>query len=588
MLAKAAKGKIQGLLVAMRDGKASAIKGMMASVDMLFMVGCPGEKHRPSSEAQFYTPEELADALSHLINLYHCEIEPLSNSILDEGLMSQDAYLNMLIDAAHIRAFNEAEILVDRLDYHVSFDKRENAVYVSAPTPELEKAYKSGYILNYMQQLISQQRGESVEAISLHDMGQKLYEKLGERLVHFKKEPTPRYVFEIPLVEPLQKILTKDGIFREELILLEATTRALMTDVSSLLAFEILQGITISDLLKVHRLFNLIRWYQAAHLKKLLPKAFGPVTQSLVPSFTFAMLKEIIAFAVEEEKAAQIIDFLTWLPNSGRVFDIQYQPFVKTQHGYLVPMNVLGSSHVIRNSLFLSRLRLYADGVDDPLPSAIGAPLRTHTKFVAENVQFDHGAYKGEIDVIASLDGQLFIFECKNSLIPCNSYEMRTSYDAIEKAASQLEQLTEAFQNETFTEYISKSLQWDITFPAQPVTCIVVGNRMFSGYRLNGHAVRGSYELTQFIKDGLVVGSTGDSVSLWTGDKFTGEELRIYIADDSVHKKLFSCMEPYVEKYQFGDKWLHLHSYCLNGRELYKTFGLELPEDSGDTGQNSK
>ena len=109
---------------------------------------------------------------------------------------------------------------------------------------------------------------------------------------------------------------------------------------------------------------------------------------------------------------------------------------------------------------------------------------------------------------------------------------------------------------------------------------------MFSGYRLNGHAVRGSYELAQFIKDGLVVGSKGDSVSLWTGDKFTGEELRKYLADDSVHKQIFACMEPYVEKYQFDDKWLHLHSYCLNAYELYKTFGLELPEESGNTGQS--
>ena len=599
MLAKAAKGKIQRLLAAMRDGKASTIKGMMASADMLFMVGCPGDKSRPSSEAQFYgdksrpsseaqfyTPEQLADALSYLINLYHCEIEPLSNSLLDESLIYQDAYLNMLIDAAHIRVLNEVEILVDTLDYHVSFDHRENAVCVSAPTPELEKAHTSGYISHYMQKLISQQRHDSLEAMSLQVAGEKLYEMLCDRFVHFKEKPIPRYVFEIPLVEPLQRILTEDDLFREELLLLEATSRELMTDVPSLLAFEILQGITIFELLKVQRSLNLVRWYQATHLKKLLPKEFGLVMQSLVPSFTFDMLEELIAFVVGKEKAAQIIDFLTWVPDSGRVFDIQYQPFVKTQHGYLVPMNILSSSHVIRNSLFLSRLRLYADGVDDPLPGTIGVPLRTRTKFVAENVQFEHGAYKGEIDVIASLDGQLFIFECKNSLIPCNSYEMRTSYDGIQKAASQLEKLTEAFQNQTFREYISTKIQWDITFPAKPVTCIVVGNRMFSGYRLNGHAVRGSYELAQFIKDGLVVGSKGDSVSLWTGDKFTGEELRKYLADDSVHKQIFACMEPYVEKYQFDDKWLHLHSYCLNAYELYKTFGLELPEESGNTGQS--
>ena len=311
--------------------------------------------------------------------------------------------------------------------------------------------------------------------------------------------------------------------------------------------------------------------------------------QSLVPSFTFDTLLEIIAFVVGKEKAAQIIDFLTWLPDSGRVFDIQYQPFVKTQHGYLVPVNILSSSYVIRNSLFLSRLRFYADGVNDPLPGIIGASLRTRTNLVAENVEFKYGDYKSEIDVLACIDGQLFIFECKNSLIPCNSYELRTSFDSIQKAADQLDKLIEAFRNKAFTEYISGSIQWQIPFPAKPVTCIVVGNRMFSGYRLNGHAVRGSYELVQFIKEGIVVGSKGNHISLWTGENFTGEELRKYIVHDSVHKEIFRCMEPYIEKFQFDDKWLHIHSYCLNMYDLYKLLGFDVPEEFVNAEQrNSK
>jgi hypothetical protein len=311
----------------------------------------------------------------------------------------------------------------------------------------------------------------------------------------------------------------------------------------------------------------------------MIHREFGLVMQSLVPSFTFDALVEIIAFVVGKEKAAKIIDFLTWVPDDGRVFDIQYQPFVKTQHGYLVPMNILSSSDVIRNSLLLSRLRLYADGVNDPLPGITGASLRSRTNFVAENVKFKYEDYKGEIDVLALIDEQLFIFECKNSLIPCNSYELRTSFDAIQKAATQLDKLIEAFKDQAFTEYISRSIQWYIPFPPKPVTCIVVGNRMFSGYRLNGHAVRGSYELVQFIKEGMVVGSKGDRVSLWTGENFTGEELRKYIVHDSVHKKIFQCMEPYVEKYQFDDKWLHIHSYCLNTYDLYKLLGFDVPEE---------
>lgn len=582
ILAPEAESKVRRLLAAMRDGKASTMKGMMATIDMLFMTGCPGDKSRPSSDVQFYNPEVLAEALSYIINLYHCEIEPLSNSIVDERLMCHDVYLNMVIEAAHIRILNEVEILVDTLDYHVFFENRESAVCVIAPTPEIEKAHRSGFISHSMHKLARQRQYESLEVLSLQAAGEKLYESVGEKFVHLKEKPFPRYVFEVPLAESLQKVLTEDDLFREELFILEATSRELMTDVPDLLAFEILPGITLCELLKVQRSLNLIRSYQAAHFKKMLPKAFGLVMQSLVPSFTFDKLNEIIGFVVGKEKAAQIIDFLSWAPESGRIFDIQYQPLVKTKHGYLVPMNILSSSHVIRNSLCLSRLRLYADGVDDPLPRTIGTPLRNHTTFVAENVLCEHEACRGEIDVMASLDGQVFIFECKNSLIPCNTYELRTSYDAIQKAAFQLDKLTEAFQNQSFTQYISRKIQWDITFPVKPVTCIVVGNWMFSGYRVNGHAVRGSHELASFIEQGTIAGSKGDRVNLWTGEKFTGEELRKYLVDDSVHKKIFSCMEPYVEKYQFGDKWLHVHSYCLNGFKLYKTLGLKMPEEGGN------
>ena len=450
MLAPAAETKIRKLLAAMREGKASTIKGMMASVDMLFMTGCPGNKGCPATEVQFYTPEELAEALSYVVNLYQSEIEPLSNSILDERLIRQDTHLNMLIDAAHIRILNEIEILVDIFDYQVSYKNRENAVSVSPPTPEFEKAHRSGYISYRMHKLMRQQKYGSIDAMSFQVAGEKLYEILGDRFVRLKEKPIPRYVFEVPIVDPLKKIFTQEELFREELLILQMTSSELMIEVDDLLAFEILQGITLHELLKVQRLMELIRWYRTAHFRKILTSNSELVMQSLVPSFTFDMLTEIFSTVVDQEQAARIIDFLSWTPEGGGVFDIQYQPIVKTQQGYLVPLNILGSSNVIRNSLFLGRQRLYADGVDDPLPGRIGTPLRNHTKFVAENVTYEHDAYKGEIDVIAYLDGQIFIFECKNPLIPCNAYEMRTSYDHIHKAASQLDKLTAAFENQAF------------------------------------------------------------------------------------------------------------------------------------------
>ncbi|MFC1761898.1 hypothetical protein ACFL6U_07430 [Planctomycetota bacterium] len=272
------------------------------------------------------------------------------------------------------------------------------------------------------------------------------------------------------------------------------------------------------------------------------------------------------------------MEFLTWTPETKRVFDVQYQPLVKTLSGYLVPMNILASSDIIRNSLLMSRIRFYSNGTIDPLSSLLANALRQHTNSVAERVQYDCEDLQGDIDTIAMFDNKLFVFECKNSLVPCNSYEIRTSYDSIVKGAEQLTKFQTGFNRINFKKHIENKLGWCFDSTTELITCVVVGNRMFTGYRIDGHAIRASYPLVHFIEEGTLVNQERETICFWAKDEFTGEDLRQYIVEDLIYKTMLDSMEPYIEQYSFGKYSIEFKTYCLNVLALNKNLGFQSPK----------
>jgi len=569
--------KVQRLSSAIRNGKDILLKGMLVTLDFIFMTGCPGDKALSSSKVDFYTKEQLAEGFSYFLYLYHTEQGVPSNACLYNFNAIHDECIDLLIDATKIRIFQEFEILVDALDYSVSLDRKSKIARIIAPTPELEKACRLGYILVRFQKSVILKSKNIEESISLEKMGSEFYKEFGDIFVDLKQEPIPRYVFQVPKIEPLIKLITQEHLFEEECLELEAASKDFMVDISDILKLKIISNVSLCMLLKVHRLFNFIRWYTASHFMPLTKTQPSLVFQSLVPSFTIESIQDMLISLVESQQAECIIDFLTWTPKTKRVFDIQYQPLVKTLRGYLVPMNILASSDIIRNSLLMSRIRFYPDGTIDPLSSLLAHVLRQHTNSVAERVQYDYEDFQGDIDTIALFDNILFVFECKNSLIPCNSYEIRTSYDSIVKGATQLTKFQTGFNRKNFRKYIENKLGWHFDSTTELVTCIVVGNRMFTGYRINGHAIRASYSLVHFIKEGTCVNQEGESICFWVKNEFTSEDLRQYIVEDLMHRTMFDSMEQYIEQYSFGKYSIEFETYYLDALKLKKGLGFKSP-----------
>ena len=152
---------------------------------------------------------------------------------------------------------------------------------------------------------------------------------------------------------------------------------------------------------------------------------------------------------------------------------------------------------------------------------------------------------------MALIDGMLFVFESKNSLIPANWFELRTSFDYIKTAARQLGAFQTAFKFDEFRKRLSDKLRWTIEDETRLITSIVMMNRMFTGYRLEGHPVRGTFEILNFIDTGTVT-LGNEHAKLWLGEKFTGEDLRRFLEDDILHSILWDSMVAHSDTTPIG------------------------------------
>src|SRR5205807_1215532 len=107
-----------------------------------------------------------------------------------------------------------------------------------------------------------------------------------------------RYCFQLVMHPKLKAALNCESLLKEEAVEMELWSRELLAPVQDLLYFEFVPGVSFWDLLRVQRLFNLMRWYGRDHLLKLLQSRRDLVIQSMVPCFSEAELLHIVAFAV--------------------------------------------------------------------------------------------------------------------------------------------------------------------------------------------------------------------------------------------------------------------------------------------------
>jgi hypothetical protein len=242
--------------------------------------------------------------------------------------------------------------------------------------------------------------------------------------------------------------------------------------------------------------------------------------------------------------------------------DLQYRPFLRIavtrmpKSGIVTPPEVvyvpalLCVSNVLRNVQSANKLRLkvnasaFVDVVHDILGEAFSK--------IATNRRVEMGPHKTDIDVVVLHEKVLYIFECKHSVPPTSSHEMRDLWEEIETGTEQLRIAIKALSDPS--RLLSYLAGWFpgtrrrdvLNLTIKP--CVLCSHRIFSGMELNGIPIRDVASLPRLVDDGVIgfghADKKGQSIMyrfrVTPVSGFSASELDDYLSAESKYFKMFA------------------------------------------------
>jgi len=569
----------------LKETEKENFKNYLVSVDSLFW------QMDDSFEFETKIPnklnkEEITIAFSsyfyYLFNSpQNCNIK--LNSLVDVKRIRSKFFLDNLTEFYKTLQFKEWEILVDKFEYTISkINSKNNQIVLESPNIDIEKAISLGYIncqLDEISHSMNHLIYEDSETLLLTKFATDFAMKHKDKLFEIKNSPVKRIIFKIPLTKELIDFLKRDEVFLEEMSTISFLQKALLIDLDKIKNVEICSGLCLFDVLKLQRLFAFLFLCFNAYIDSENLRKSKLFWRSILPVFTSDELHNLLSTFFGEQKSIQMIELLTWKSTSKIRFDIQTLPLINKGNEFILPLGILAGSNLFRNILQSTGFRFDANSSSDPIGNILQDVFSPVSSFFKTNVGYSFNGEEGDIDVITVIDGNTFIFECKNSLHPTNPFEMRTSYNYIETGASQLNKITGLWNTSGFIEYLRKKLGYEI--PSNLCRAIVTGNQIFSGLRNDGYAVRYLHELCNIVRTGKIsikVTSLDEKVTrsvdfkIWQSDTFTSQDLVEYIEKDSIHQCYFNAMISREIKVQIKNTSLTRKTYALNLEKLCQEF----------------
>ncbi len=562
-VAVSAKGFYTQIADFLRDQGTTGLKTLLATLEFAAMYRDPvkeadAQKQGASTNVGFFDSTDLADAFSAILAIREgLEGVPDTFWPVSQDAATNDKYLRLLTLAAHLVAFRSWEIMLDRYDYRITFDPGGNVFTLQPPSLEFLRARELGFIQTNMQRQANAQNWSDKGGLSASTLGEWLaasLQKTGD--ITFRESPIPRYTFNLPM-----PILTGDAgppgttgyLFMEEFVNLMQAEQDLLASPEKILDFSVnkTSSLFLKDVVKVSRVFRLLRAIMSATLKPLVSEHKQVVMNSIIPAWTRKDFKKFLLAILDESKVEPAIHFFA--AGLSKHKDIHYRPLLDFFGGaeLALPVHVFGNSDYLRNAFKMSADRLYADGTEDPLPSGLAKNFEQQGLHSWHGIKYSWPGKKPvrDIDVLLLIGDHLFAFECKNSLLPTDDHEAMTSLDTIEKAAEQLDAL-KAADCDGFRDYLGQKVDHELPRGTPLTTGIVVSNRMFTGLRVSDHPVRGAYELLAYVTAGTVA-LAGETYRAWSGERCTAADLRGFLTDDTLHQHYWNALELSHSEYFF-------------------------------------
>ncbi len=578
-----ARDEFKDLMALIRQESLTFLRSCLATLNLMFMQDFFRDL---DFDLQWYTgrgneqgfKENLAEGFSFLwSHAYHrFGITELNASLWDTGGICRGRYYEILKRAAALRQFTAVEVLVNSFNYRCT--KNENGVLtVSPPSPEVEKGIRLGYIDNEMQRNRLKIESEQLGAATIKELGQTLHSVMTRKgLIRLMDTPIARVRFEYPLIPELLNALSDVGYAKEELPGAEESEEKYGLTPEDTMKYVVGKHLTLHDIRMVMRLSMVLATCVAVEFSQRRGQDDIVANSAVTTLRNDDALDTLLGTVLKPEAAKEFRNLFRWPPDSDDLplhFDIQYRPLLSTGHEWQLPMFIFCSSDLQRAAFMLTGKRPSAGTnlIENQLVSAfreVGHRAESGIKL------HSGGDVVGEMDVAALIDDTVLILECKDPLLPCSMFELRTSLDHCEKAATQLDRNLVVLEQASQREFVLSRLGATGQSVNHVVTGIVAGNRLFTGWRVGGHLVTSPRNLMNLIRSGEI-SIMEKTACMREPGRLTSDAIRDFFAG-KFYQRTFAAMIPVKEVTELGGKCIEIDSYALELGELCRQFGIDL------------
>jgi len=549
------------------------VKSCLVTTDILFM----GRTFTGVNPKAPLSPEGAAEALSYLIYLVQKRSGPegIHLGAVDTTRIRKGYYMLVLEETKAITDYFRWEMLVCYFGYTCRLSADRTVLHFDSTSMELAKAMRNGFIRQEMQNHAFLMQLEDEELFSLNDVSEKFYAYMETAGLIWRATEPDRWKFGFPVIPKPMELFSQDSLFREEYAGLTLLCYDLLSPFYEAVACDV-GGVSIMDLIKTQRLMYVTHRVRAEKLKKIWASEPDASVQSIAAVYEDDSLLNYLGYGLPRETAHKVLALLEWSPKQKTYLDLMYQPLIRAAgNKLLVAPNLFAVANLPRNTLQLTQKRLGEKG-DGLLAQRLKNELQRQGFSAWNDVEYHYGV-EGDGDVVALQGEYLFIFECKNSLHPCSTAELRTSYEYLLKARRQLEKFTSLWSNAGFRKYFAKLLKTDLGAVTTVVTAAITGNRMFSGLSLGAANVLGFHELVNFINSGRIVVFDQEIVGRPSGT-LTPEQLRDFVTNIPWEKPMHAAMKRADRVTRYGKIEIRVEDYSLKLLDLAKEWNVEVPE----------
>lgn len=545
------------------------LHAVLGAIDDDFHLGMrpPFATLAPSTYAEL-DREQAADGAAQIVELL-ARMGRLGGSGSGERLVPHDVAREMILAGYWLRELRGQEILVYRMGFRCT-SARRSTFRIEAPTDALGYALSYGYVqVNHTPALRARSRVR--ERVELKTLADAFSEGTRDASPYVLRTDTERphfaYRFREGHAAAAASVVNRSVVYREEELELRISAAQLKLRPPDLLALEIASGVTTRDLIRFQRLLKFLALSRSAELERESLSADVRREARLLYVKKDEFVRIAAAFGLERATAETALATFSWDALDPCHLDLQHTPFVALQDHVLVPLAVASDSNLVRNGLWSSGRRPYPDGKVDPLVADLRLAFEMAGIPAWSNVRYEWCGKTYEIDVLATMGSHLFVFEAKNTLVPCSWFELRTTWDAIEKATEQLDRHVSALTDPTVRCRLSTRLGMDVV-AARVATCVAIAHPLFSGSRVLGHPVRQCDVVCNFVASGegtVWIGDNGVTTRLRPEGALNEADLLGFLADNTaVYRDAWAAGLKRVRPARIGRADVQLVEYAFN------------------------